>query len=185
MVARPFSELESRLIDKAVKSVLPELTASIFHPNSLRMTQIISDSSLLQESQSNEAVALISYEIICGPSRGLLQLCVPWTHVAHARRSAPLEAAELQELMRSGARKVPVIATARVTQIKLSARDLAGLRPGDVLLTEAIAQAEMSLEVGGREIFRGTPGQVNDRRVLRLTVPVNEPQTAKTGGEAT
>lgn len=178
---RPFTELESRFIEKAMQTVLPELTASVCRQISLKMARIVSDGSLLVESQSNEAVALVSYEVICGQSQGLLQLCVPWAHVAQDSRSFPVEPTQLKELMRLGACKVPVTATARVTRLKLSARDLASLSPGDVLLTDAPADSEMSLEVGGREIFRGTTGQIHDRRVLRLTSPVTDEPPELTG----
>jgi flagellar motor switch protein FliM len=49
---------------------------------------------------------------------------------------------------------------------------LAGLQPGDILLTDVLSSAEVSLEVDGREIFRGTPGQRHNRKVVCLSARI-------------
>jgi flagellar motor switch protein FliM len=69
-------------------------------------------------------------------------------------------------------KKVPLIATARLTTFKLAARDFQRLALGDLLVTDASPQQDVSLQIDGNEIFRGAPGQSRDRRVIRLTIPV-------------
>ena len=171
-MTRPFTEVETRLIDKTLQAILPDLLGKTSSRNSPRMTRLVSDGTLIPEASSNEAVALVSYEVVCGPSQGLMQLCIPWKQVSLASSSNPAEAGELRDRWRSGAIKVPVVATARIATVKLSTRELASLNPGDVLLTDASPSDELSLEVDGYEIFRGTPGQSHDRKVIRLTTSV-------------
>ncbi len=171
-ITRPFTDVETHLIEKAVRAVLPELTGGFARQNSLNMTRLISDGTLISESTSNEAVALISFEVICGASQGLMQMCIPWKHVAGSFDSVRMETAELQNLMRSSAVKLPVTATVRVARLKLSTRELSNLSPGDILLTDALHTSQIGLEVDGRVIFQGTPGQIHDRKVIQLTVPV-------------
>jgi flagellar motor switch protein FliM len=74
--------------------------------------------------------------------------------------------------MRTQAVKIPVIATAQVARLKLSAKDLSSLAPGDLLLTDVSATQEMTFDVDGCTVFRGTPGQSENRKVIRLTEPV-------------
>ncbi len=169
---RSFTSVEARLIEKAFARILQDLSSDVLQTNSLRMTRLVSDGSLIAKAVSNEAVALVSFEITCGPCRGLFQLCVPWKEIA----DSPLRASAAGQSSisaRLAATRVPVTATARIANLKLTARELATLSPGDVLLTDTDSSAEIGLEVDGREIFRGTAGRNHDRKVMLLTVPVH------------
>ena len=168
---RPFTDVEVRLIDKALKTILHELTGDILQTGSLAMMDLVSDAGLAVQSTSNEAVALVSFEILCPPCQGLVQLCVPWKEVSSAAASNNVAAMSGVERIRQSAAKVPVIVTARVARLKLSANDFTHLKPGDVLLTDTDSSSEISLEVDGREIFRGTPGQCRNQKVFLVSSP--------------
>ena len=166
---RPFTDVEVRLIDKALKTILRELSSDVLRTGSLAMTDLASDASLIVQSASNEAVVLVSFEILCPPCQGLVQLCVPWKEVSSAAVINKFAEKGEIERIRNSAAKVPVIVTARVARLKLVARDFAQLKPGDVLLTDTNSSAEISLEVDGREIFRGTPGQCRNQKVFLVS----------------
>lgn len=68
---------------------------------------------------------------------------------------------------------MPVIATASLAKLKMTAKELGELRPGDILVTEVDSDGELRLEVDGREIFHGRPGQCQNRKVIRLTAPIH------------
>ncbi len=180
---RPFTDVEVRLIAKALSTILRELAGDLLQTQTLQLTQLISDGSLISEKTSNEAVALVSFEIVCGPCQGLIQLCVPWKEVVPVSSVAKSSGRVPLERMRFAAGKVPVIATARIARLNLSTRDLANLSPGDVLLTDTASSAEISLEVDGREIFRGTAGQSRDRKVFLVSSPVTSARTDETDAE--
>ena len=166
---RPFTDVEVRLIDKAMKTVLRELSSDDLRTGSLEMTDLACDASLIVESTSNEAVVLVSFEILCPPCQGLVQLCVPWKEATPNAQLNKISEKSGIERIRQSAAKVPVVATARLARLKLAARDFAQLKPGDVLLTDTNSSAEISLEIDGREIFRGTPGQSRNQKVFLVS----------------
>ena len=180
-LTRPFTDVESRLIAKTLTSVLRELSGDLLQTESLEMTQVISDGLLMAEATSNEAVVLISFEIVCGPCQGLMQMCVPWRDISKTSALTQVSSRQAGERMRLAASKVPVVVTAQVARLKISARDLAELSPGDVIVTDVDSTSEISLEVDCREIFRGTPAQSHDRKVFLVSraVPSRSIETMK------
>lgn len=172
IVDRPFTELETRLLHKVITALLPEFVRELDLAESLAVSALISDSTAVSRSQSHEAVALISFETTLGATHGLLQLCIPWKNAVpqtEISRSRPASA----QSMKSGAAKMPVIATASLAKLKMTAKELGELRPGDILVTEVDSDGELRLEVDGREIFHGRPGQCQNRKVIRLTAPIH------------
>lgn len=168
---RPFTNLEERLIERVVQAILPELVAALDRGRDYQTVQLVSDSSLVAEASSNEAVALVSFEIACGPCRGLMQLCLPWKQAAMPASSSTIDSAAARDALRRGAIKVPVTVVACVARLKLSAIELSELNPGDVLLTDRSPQDEICLEVDGRPVFSGSPGQSGPRKAILLSTP--------------
>jgi flagellar motor switch protein FliM len=168
---RPFTDVEVRLIDKAVKTILRELSSDVLRTGALEMTDLSCDASLVVESTSNEAVVLVSFEILCPPCQGLVQLCIPWKEALPTAELNIFSEKGGAQRLRQSAAKVPVVVTARLARLKLAAHDFAQLKPGDVLLTDTSSSAEISLEVDGREIFRGTPGQCRNQKVFLVSSP--------------
>ena len=161
---RPFTEVETHVIQKALTTMLRELGGDFLSTSSLKMTRLISDGSLIAESASNAAVALVSLEVVVGSSRGLVQLCVPWKQIPHVSVFLQAPGRGPSDRMRMAAGKVVVVVSARLPRLKLSARDVTSLSLGDVLLTESPATSEISLVVDDHEIFRGTSGQSHNRK---------------------
>ena len=172
IVDRPFTDVETRLIQKAVAALLPDFIAGFALPELLAFSDLMSDATIVSESQSHEAVALISFEAVLGATSGLMQLCIPWKQAVPHPPATGTRRHNAQS-MKSGAAKMPVIATACLAKLTLSARDFAGLSPGDVLVTDVNSDHEIRMEVDGREIFRGLPGQSQNRKVILLTKPVH------------
>jgi flagellar motor switch protein FliM len=166
VLTRPFTDLEVSLISKGVMTFLRDVSGELLQTNSLRISQLVSDGSLIAERESNEAVVTISFEVICGPCQGLVQLCIPWKDVSQTSALLQVAGTQAGERMRLAAAKVPVMVTARVARLKLQARDVADLSPGDLLVSETDATADVSLEVDHREFFRGIPAQSHGRKVF-------------------
>lgn len=182
--ARDFTDVETRLISKAVSTILRDLSGELLQTDSLKLLQVVSDGALMADAASNEAVALLSFELVCGPCQGLIQLCVPWKDVSKSSVLSQIAGGATGERMRIAAAMVPVIVTARLARLKVSARDLANLSPGDLLVTDTDATAEISLEVDHREIFRGTPAQSHNRKVFLVSKAVSgRPNGMMKGGQ--
>ena len=175
---RPFTNVESRLIERAIITLLPEFAVGLIQPDSLQMTRLVPDGSLIPEVKSNDAVALISFEVGCGPSKGLMQLCIPWKHAVANSQSLISNGVDFRELVKAGASKIPVIAKVSLARLKLSTRELSALSPGDVLVTDATPEGEIEMDIEGQPIFRGTPGTIHDRKVILLTKSVATGQNA-------
>ena len=169
---RPFTAVETKLIKRAVQAILPELAFGLTLSNSLQMTNLVAEGAAIPEIQSNDAVALISYEIGCGPCKGLMQLCVPWKRAIANSESLISGGADFRELVQAGAGKVPVTANVCLAHLKITAKELAELNPGDVLVTDVSPDDEITMEVEGQTIFRGSPGTSRDRKVILLKTPV-------------
>lgn len=174
--ARPYTGVETRLIDRAAQGILPDLAGNFTRRTALRMTNLISDGACIREATSNEAVALVSFEVAAGSNRSLMQLCIPWKEVASPRNVFNGDDRRSDIDLRSQAGNIPVVATVRVAQLKLCAKDLADLNLGDILLTDVSTTDEMTFDVEGCTIFRGHPGQSANYKVIRLTKAVqNQP----------
>lgn len=173
--SRSYTDVEVRLIDRATQAILPELAGNLTRQTQLRMTSLVADGSNLQEASSNEAVALVSFEVASGANRSLIQLCIPWKDVAKPANGSTGDRNSSPSDLRSQAGKIPVVATAQIARLKLSAKDLSSLTPGDLLLTDVSATQEMTFDVDGHTVFRGTPGQSENHKVIRLTEPVGHP----------
>lgn len=169
--SRPYTDVEIRLISRAMRTIVPDLAGTFTRHTSLRLTNLIAAGSCLREASLNDAVALVSFEIAFGQNRCLIQLCAPWKDVAFPGRASGSDGRQFR-FDHSGAVKIPVVATARVASLKLTAKDLTELSPGDVLLTDVSATQEISFDVDGRTLFRGNPGQSDHRKVIRLTKAV-------------
>ena len=169
--SRPFSDVETRLIDRMVQAILPRITAGLSPYDSLDQTRLVVDGSFLAESASNEAVVLVSLEIVCGAACGIMQLCIPWKRVAPSSQFAAQFVGGSRDDLRASACKIPVTVTAQISRLRLSAREFSRLKSGDILLTDSPTSGEISLEIDGQEIFRGVPGQSRQHKVIRLTVP--------------
>ncbi|WP_010583038.1 flagellar motor switch protein FliM [Schlesneria paludicola] len=176
---RPFTEVEVKLLKKAFAAILPGLISGLAPQDALFPKQIVSDATMLAEATANDAVALVSYEIGCGTYQGLIQLCVPWRFALSGTGHLAQHASDSADSLRTGAGQLPVKVAARIAQFKLSAKELATLQCGDVVMTEVSPHDEICLEINGAAVFRGSPGQDRNRKAIVLTTPVHaKPKTA-------
>jgi flagellar motor switch protein FliM len=168
---REFSAVETRLLERVVHSLLIQLVSSVGGADQLQIRHVVSDAKLITEGTSNEAVVLISFEISIESLMGLVQLCVPWNIVAVDPHESAISDRGLNDRAKTVARSIPVSGTVKIANLKLPAKDLATLGPGDLILTETDANGEIPLDVAGVEVFRGKAGQHHGRKVIRLTTP--------------
>ena len=180
---RPYTDVELNLLKKACLSVVSGLINGLVSSEGLIAGQIFSNPAALAESGSNDAVALISYEIACGAFQGLLQLCIPWKLAAHETLPQGHQSLDSLEALRAKAGPLPVRATARIAQFKLPAHELASLQPGDIVMTDVSRDDEIQLAINGHAVFHGTPGQNRNRKAIVLTKPLHQSPKAPLAGE--
>ena len=184
---RPLTEIENRLVSRmtalAVSSL--ERTWESLIPLQLALIQTESNPQLVQVVPPNEVVVLVAFELTLGEARGMMNLCLPFntlepvagqfsgeTWSTYGKRSAdPREKIVLDRGVSRA--RVPMGVTLATTT--LTARDLADLTPGDVILTECDSRGTLELRVGDKPAFRCRPGALRGHKAVRVTGPVLKP----------
>ena len=200
---RPLTDIEARLVSRMTKLATESLERAwaTLAPLELSVVRTESNPQLVQVVPPNEVVVLVAFELTLGEARGIMNLCVPFNTLepvaaklsgdawsSYGKKSTDPRQTAVLEAGVSRAR-VPLGVTLAATT--LSARDLADLAPGDVILTDADSRGGLELCVGGRPAFRCTPGALKGHKAVRVTGPVRRagpatanPATAAAGGPA-
>jgi flagellar motor switch protein FliM len=161
---RGLTDIEQHIVDAVVKILLDSLTEAWRPVVELafgirgRETR----PQMLQVAAPNETVVMIVFDVRIGETRGMINLCIPASIVEtagahfvqawHRQRRAPTET-ERTWLWENLAR-VPMRTTAMLN-VKLTARELLALAPGDVVSLGVPIYKPIELRVGGTLKFKG------------------------------
>ena len=180
---RPLTDIEGRLVARLTGLVTECLDRawSTLTDLSLSVARTESNPQLVQVVPPNEVVVLVAFELTLGDARGMMNLCVPFNTLepvaqklsgdgwsSYGKKTAdPARRAELE----AGVSRASVELGVTLAATTLSARDLASLEPGDVILTDADSRGALELRVGGRPAFLCTPGALKGHKAVRVTGP--------------
>ena len=192
---RPLTDIESRLVGRMTKLAVSclERAWETLAPLELSVAQTESNPQLIQVVPPNEVVVLVAFELTLGEARGMMNLCVPFNTLepvaarlsgdvwsSYGKKSAdPREKAVLDRGVSRA--RVPLGVTLATTT--LTARDLALLAPGDVILTECDSRGPLELCVGGRPAFRCRPGALRGHKAVRVAGPIVRPKDPRVADE--
>ncbi|QDT18043.1 flagellar motor switch protein FliM [Alienimonas californiensis] len=184
---RPLTDIESRLVGRMTTLAIEALerTWESLTDLQLSLVQTESNPQLVQVVPPNEVVVLVAFELTLGEARGMMNLCIPFNTLepvaarfsgdawsTYGKRSSdPRERVVLDRGVSRA--RVPLDVTLAITT--LTARDLADLAPGDVILTECDSREGLELRVGGKPAFRCRPGALRGHKAVRVTGPVLKP----------
>ena len=184
---RPLTDIENRLVGRMTRLAVDTLERAweTLTPLDLEIAQTESNPQLIQVVPPNEVVVLVAFELTLGEARGMMNLCMPFNTLepvaarlsgdawsSYGKKSSdPRETVVLERGV--GRAKVPLAVTLATTT--LTAGDLAGLSPGDVILTECDSRGGLELCVGGRPAFHCRPGALKGHKAVRVTGPVPRP----------
>ena len=184
---RPLTDIESRLVGRMTNLAVAALesTWESLLPVQISLVQTESNPQLVQVVPPNEVVVLVAFELTLGEARGMMNLCLPFNTLepvagrfsgdawsTYGKRSEdPREKAVLDRGVSRA--RVPLDVTLATTT--LTARDLAELAPGDVILTECDSREGLELRVGEKAAFRCRPGAWRGHKAVRVTGPVLKP----------
>ena len=193
---RPLTDIESRLVGRMTRLATDSLERAwaTLTPLGLSVAQTESNPQLIQVVPPNEVVVLVAFELTLGEARGIMNLCVPFNTLepvaaklsgdawsSYGKKSAdPAQTARLE----AGVSRATVPLGVTLAATTLTARDLAGLAPGDVILTDADSRGPLDLCVGDRPAFRCTPGALKGHKAVRVTGPVRRTAAAGPTAEA-
>jgi flagellar motor switch protein FliM len=144
----------------------------------LAVDRVESNPQLVQIVPPNEVVVLISFELMLGDARGMMNLCIPFNTIerigsklsanswaTYSKRAATPETIDSISHQISGA-VVEVVAQLAATNISTS--DLIGLRVGDIIATEKDVQHPLIVSVQGRPKFRAKCGTFKGRKAIEV-----------------
>ena len=186
---RPLTVIELRLAKHITDRALTCLTEVWSSLVSLKfaLAEVESNPHLVQIVAPNEVVVVIGFEIRMNARVGTMSLCIPFNVIepvmaklatqgwlAYQRRAtAEDKAAQIGSLLN----KAPLELTVFVAQTTMTVRDLVTLQPGDILQTPKLANAELILQVRGKNKFAGLMGRHKDRYAFKITRPAREDES--------
>jgi flagellar motor switch protein FliM len=183
---RPPSDIELPLASRIVRVFLKELHEAwqSVLPVRFEVLQVGSHPRLLRVLPSDETVALVSFALTIGDRQGMMRLCLPCRAIrqiadklaGRGRTQSP--AAESEGAATEGADGGSAAAEAVVTlaTTSIAARELGGLRVGDIIVTETAADTPAVVSIAGTPGFRGKPGASQGRKAVVLSLP--DPEAA-------
>ncbi|GAC43137.1 flagellar motor switch protein FliM [Paenibacillus popilliae] len=170
MFSRAFESLQEAW--KNVLDIQPRLEALETNP---QFMQIVSP---------NETIALISLSTKIGDTTGMINLCIPhvviepimpklsvhhW-FVSEKKTREPIEIEKLRQ--RVSKAKLPITAELGASQI--SVQELMQLTIGDVIVLNKPVDSGLTIRVGDRMKYIGTPGVVKERVAVQIEQVVEE-----------
>lgn len=168
--SRAFESLQEAW--KTVLDINPRLEAMETNP---QFMQIVSP---------NETIALISLSTKIGDTTGMINLCIPHvvlepimarlsTHqwfVSEKKSRAPEEIDALR--LRVSKAQLPIVA--ELGESRINVAEFLGLSVGDVISLNKPVKEGLSIRVGERLKFFGSPGMIKDRVAVQIDEIVSE-----------
>jgi flagellar motor switch protein FliM len=181
---RPLTEIELRLVGRITSLFLHELKHAWdgVLPLKLSVDRVESNPQLVQIVPPNEVVVLISFELMLGELRGMMNLCIPfnaiervssrlasnsWVTYGKASATAQTRNALAQRLDSAEVELVVTLAESRITT-----GDLIGLRVGDIITTEKDVHQPLDVAVAGSSKFQASAGAFKGCKAIRIDAPL-------------
>jgi flagellar motor switch protein FliM len=190
LARRPLTEIELRLVGRITDLFLQELHHAWENVLDLKLQviQVESNPQLVQIVPPNEVVVLISFELVIGELRGMLNLCIPYNSIeriggklsanswsAYGRRTiTPENVQQLRETVCTSLVELKV----RLAQTRINTGDLISLRVGDIITTEKDVRSPLVVSVEGIPKFRASPGAFKGHKAVLIESAVENPVDA-------
>ncbi|GIP43746.1 flagellar motor switch protein FliM [Paenibacillus sp. J45TS6] len=165
-----------RIFSKAFDS-LQEAWKTVLDINP-RMEALETNPQFMQIVSPNETIALISLSTKIGDTTGMINLCIPHvvvepimsklsTHqwfISEKKSRAPEEMVALKERVKKA--KLPIIAELGESQISIA--EFLSLGVGDVIALGKPVNEGLTIKVGEKAKFIGSPGSLRDRVAVQI-----------------
>jgi flagellar motor switch protein FliM len=181
---RPLTEIELQLVSRITTLAMRGLESAWSNICQLRLSvqQVESNPQLVQIVPPNEVIVLISFEVTMGEVRGIMNLCIPFNTIeplsgklssdswaAYTKKAGdPHQKAQLEH----GVERSAVEVVVHLAKAKLTAKELAQLSIGDVILTQTTSKQSAVVLVEGSPLFEARPGVLKGHRAIRVGTPI-------------
>jgi flagellar motor switch protein FliM len=175
---RPLTEIELRLVGRVTSEFLEELRRAWEGVMTIdfQVERVESNPQLVQIVPPNEVVVLISFEVLLGDLRGMINLCIPFNAIeriaskltANNWGATKKNAATPDSIERvtKSIRGAPVEVIVRLADTTISMKDLIGLRVGDIITTEKDVRSKLIVDVEGVSKFGARAGAFKGRKAI-------------------
>ncbi|QDV61898.1 flagellar motor switch protein FliM [Crateriforma conspicua] len=188
VIRRPLTEIETRLMNRVVKLFLSHLKDAWQNIIELDLSVESTESNpqLVQIVPPNEVVILVSFEIVIGKNRGMLNLCIPFNTVEKYNsqlsrngwvgygREAPTE--ESRRQIEYNLDEAPVNVVVTLARSKINTSDLLALNVGDVIATEKEVTDSLELSIQDVHKFNVRAGAFKGKKAVRIDTVAEKPQ---------
>jgi flagellar motor switch protein FliM len=183
-IRRPLTEIELRLVSRITDLFCQEMKhawENVLDLN-LSVARVESNPQLVQIVPPNEVVVLVSFEIMLGDARGMMNLCIPFNSierisnrlsanswVSYGKKSATKET--IQQIS-SQLNDALVEVVVDLAETNISTSDLISLRVGDIIATEKDVARPLVVSIEGRPKFHAKPGAFKGRKAIQVVGPI-------------
>lgn len=183
---RPLTVIELRLVRRIIDRALACLNEVWSDLVEVRyeLAEVESNPHLVQIVAPNEVVVVVGFEIKMNARVGTMSLCVPYNVIepvmaklasqgwlAYQRRAAVEDKSERISNLLS---KAPLDLAVYVAETCITVHELIALQPGDIIQTAKPAEAELIMQVEGKNKFAGRLGRHKDRYAFKITRRAHE-----------
>jgi len=181
---RELTDIEEAILGSVVEIICRELTAA-WQPVSLSFNfeRRQMQTQVARVMSVNEKTLCLSFEIRMPRSSGLLNLAFPavvsntvlrrlTSDWGRRRRHAP----ETRARMEASARRIPFGTSLQLPSLRLPARVVENLAPGDVLRLDLPANTVPEWHVGGQSLSRALAVRQGTQRAARIECRMEEPE---------
>ncbi len=176
---RDITDIEKSLVQTLLKVVLTDLTEAWrdVAEVSFQLQSLASEPQLLHVIAPAEAVVVIAIEIKVEGKSGLMNLAIPSIFTKRLRTNFEL----LQQVRRAEPREIDqmhiagllgsatVTIEVRMDADKIEARDLAVLKPGDVLMLDFPEHKLLVAALNGKDLWSGSIGLAGDKLAFQIS----------------
>lgn len=178
---RPLSEIELRLTGRITNAFLRELTNAWANTIELdfQLERVESNPQLVQIVPPNEVVVLVSFEIMMGRARGMVNLCIPFntierigtklTNNSWIGYASSKSSTSTQSHIRNLINESQVELVVNLARSSIRAVDLINLQVGDIVTTEKDVHSPLEVEVAGVGKFTGSAGAFKGKKAIEVS----------------
>ncbi|MBI84481.1 MAG: flagellar motor switch protein FliM [Planctomycetaceae bacterium] len=183
---RPLTEIELRLVRRITDLFLKELHDAWEKIIDLELSvrRVESNPQRVQLLPPNDVVVLISFEIMLGGARGMMNVCIPCDSLERVSGKLTSHSGvgsvsqtlleESQHRVRNQLGGVAVDVVVELAQAKISTSDLIDLRVGDLIATDQDSSHLLPVTVQGIHKFNARPGSYKGHKAFEITSSVEK-----------
>lgn len=184
MPERPPTEIELRLLRGVIERAMRELAYAFesITPITPTITRSETNPQFAQVAASTDMIIVLTFSVRVDEQRDSCTLALPFTSIAPAldltTRSSSHDpdgrAQEIRAAVEESLAQADLAMRVRFNQVELPSRQVAALRPGDILPLGHAVDAPLVVEVAGLPRFLATPGTRGKRVACLITDTIGE-----------